>query len=169
MQPRSSGASVDHALRLMPYLAPADAEALIDLVRRHDVSWEVWPERQVVAGELGQIGFAIELFARHDEPSHEPMPGCPECQKAHASLARIAQAVLPREQRASRYDRVYGRGMTYPSASAEGLMQLTLKILHRRDFGAPPDACEAECLEDIEARLASLGARQGRRTLGVIG
>jgi hypothetical protein len=168
MQTLTELPNVDHLLGLAPHLDHTEAEALIDLVRRHDVAWEVWPERQVFSGETRQIGFSLELLGRHDHPRHVPYPGCDECVIAFAALRRIAKAVLPRGEHATRYEvQVYDRTMTYPQPkTGEGLVKLIVKLLHRSGYARPPDPCEIQCLEEIECRLAALGARPRHRAMG---
>jgi hypothetical protein len=169
MQPSTELPNVDHLIDVAPHLDRPEAEELIDVVRRHDLVWEVWPERQVFGGETRQIGFSLELFGRHDHPNHEPYPGCDECVVVYAALRRIARAVLPRGEHATYYDvQAYDRAMTYlRPASGEGLVKLVLKLLHRRGYGQPPDPCEIECLREIECRLAALGARPLHRAMGM--
>ncbi|HMR80651.1 MAG TPA: hypothetical protein PKD61_36325, partial [Polyangiaceae bacterium] len=86
---------------------------------------------------------------------------------AHA-LKTIALFLLPESGRASRYDiEQYSGAVRYPNdTSAGGYVTLTIRILHRGRFEAPPDECEVRCLEEMEAKLRALGARVTSRRLG---
>ena len=41
---------------------------LRDLIQRHEVCYEVWPENLVSNGQVVKIGFALELEGTHVHP-----------------------------------------------------------------------------------------------------
>jgi hypothetical protein len=148
---------------------------LVELVRKHNVRWEVWPEKRVFDGEIRQVGFEIDLIGDHDHPRHRTFPGCDECVIVHRALRRIADYLLPKGERASRYEIEYWNGsMRYPKDSREdGYVQLTIRILHRVERSDPPDDCQRQCLAEMERKLGALGARplsrrHSARAVGIV-
>lgn len=160
---------VSNVVALAPAVSEAEARTLVGLAADYNVRWEVWPERQSYRGDaVHQIGFEVDLLGDHFEPRHPPSPGCDECRKVHAALRTIVEFVLPSEGRASRYDvSPYEPSLRFPNdPHTPGYVTLKLRILHRNDYGAPPDECERRCLDEIESRLSAIGARPGKRHLG---
>ena len=169
MFPRPEDSAVSRVRSLTPHLTPQEAAELVELVQRHSVEWEVWPERQVFGGEIRQIGIEIDLLGRHNHPRHTPYPGCDECSIVRAALKRIANAVLPRGERASRYEiQRFDGSLSYPDARGEGRVELVIKIVHREGYDEPPDACQFECVREIESRLLALVAKPRHRSLGAV-
>jgi hypothetical protein len=164
--PHKTGDRAEGVVARAPYLALAEARSLIDLARRHELTWEVWPERQVFTDGVRQIGFSIELYGKHDHPGQAPTAGCAECVAVYDALHRIAEAILPRGEHATRYEIRRFERKLYPDSSGSGQVRLNLQLLHRAGFDAPPDACERDCLAEIEGRLVALGATAGARHLG---
>jgi len=152
---------------LDPAVTREHAARLLKLTRRHDVRWQVWPERRVFTGEMKQIGFEIDLNGDHDEPRHRPTPGCDECEHVYRALVEIATFALPKGEHASRYEvQRFDRALRNPTRASPGYVTLTLRILHREGYDEPPDDCERECLAEIESKLTALGARAVARHLG---
>ncbi len=146
--------------------AQVDTKNLQELVRRFRVCWDVWPEYVVVGKETRQIGFELELSGTHEAGVEHAVPGCEHCQHVYAALCRIAEWILPKEERPSRYDmEPYEPSLRY-SASRDFRpdVALTIRILHRTDGLAPVDACELRCLEEMKQRLREVGASQGSWT-----
>ena len=138
---------------------------LRDLVAKHKICWEVWPEyHQDSKGRKIQIGFELDLIGNHYQPSHLPSPGCDECFKVYNALWEIAVWILPQEKRLSRCEiQFFDHALRYaPSRKLRPEVTLTLKIIHAEGFDRPVDACEQKCLNEITAKLRQLGALQGR-------
>lgn len=138
---------------------------LRDLVEKHKICWEVYPEsHQDGKGRKIQIGFALSLIGNHYQPTHLPEPGCDECFKVYNALWEIAVWILPKEKRLSRYEiQIFDHALRYtPSRNLRPEVTLTLKILHAEGFDRPVDACEQKCLNEMKAKLRQLGALQGR-------
>lgn len=134
------------------------------LVGQHKVCWEVWPEYHInQKGEKVQIGFELDLVGTHYHPVQSPTPGCKECVKVYEDLNQIAHWIMPKEER----DSVYGiRPFDVsihqaPVRKFRKDITLAIKILHREGFDRPKDACEVECLKEMEKKLKDLGAHQG--------
>lgn len=165
---RPAKVDVERFLALVPDIERSQVEELTTFVRLCDVAWEVWPERQVFTSATRQIGFEIDLLARHFQPLHAPFPGCDECPAVFEGLRKIAEAVIPRGQRASWCEILEKSGLTYPPADRPPLASVTITILHRQGFEHAVDPCEIACLNEIEEKLAALGARSGKRVLGQV-
>lgn len=142
-------------------LAPGELETL---VARHDVHWEVWPRNHSTSDGMRPVGFDLELYGTHDEPSRYPSPGCDECVDVYESLRRIARAIMPAPDRESRYElAVFDQALHYAEKlDMRAEVRITISILHKEDYGHPVDSCEVTCLHDMEMRLRSLGARKGQ-------
>lgn len=141
-------------------LAEQDLKAL---VARHDVRWEVWPRNHSTNNAVRPVGFDLELYGIHDEPSRYPSAGCDECVEVFEDLRRIAKAVMPRPDRDSRYElTLFDRALHYAERlDMRAEVRLTISILHKGEYGRPVDACEVTCLREMEAQLRELGARKG--------
>ncbi len=136
---------------------------LRQLVMQHKVCWEIWPEYHIDRdGKRVQIGFESELIGTHYHPEQTPLPGCPECVKVYNDLKRIAKWIMPEEKRDSRYEiRIFDSSIHYaPQRKFRKDIALTIKILHRERFDRPTDACEVECLKEMEKKLKELGAQK---------
>lgn len=167
-QSHNDAAFVERVMALDAELSADGARSLCELSRRHKVSWEVWPERQVFDGVVKQIGFELDLAGRSERPGQQRCLKRRERAEIAHALKTIALFLLPEPGRASRYDiEQYSGAVRYPNdTSAGGYVTLTIRILHRGRFEAPPDECEVRCLEEMEAKLRALGARVTSRRLG---
>jgi hypothetical protein len=138
-------------------------EQLHQLVRKHEVCYEVWPEYLMVQDNKVQVGFGLELCGTHGHKSGQRLPGCPQCQQTFEDLRHIANWIMPREERASRYDiQPYDRALREaPKRGFRPEVNLTLKILHREGGDLPVDPCEELCLKEMRGKLAELGVPEG--------
>ena len=133
---------------------------LSDLVNRYKVCWEVWPEYLMVGGKQQQVGFELELSGTHESGTEHVSPGCPACRHVYRALLSIADSILPKEERPSRYETgAYEQILRYSAVRGNRPdVTLSVKILHRRGFDQPVDPCEMRCLEEMKQRLRQLGA-----------
>lgn len=137
-----------------------DSPTLANLVNCYQVCWEVWPEYLIVDGKERQVGFELELAGTPEAGANPVGPGSPACQHVYDALRRIADWILPREERPSMYTiGTYEQALRYSSVRG-GRPDVTLgvKILHRRGFDQPVDQCEIRCLEEMKQRVKQLGA-----------
>jgi hypothetical protein len=74
------------------------------LVQRFQVCWEVWPEYLMIGGKQQQVGFELELSGTREPGTGHVSPECPACRHVYAALDAIADWILPREERPSRYE-----------------------------------------------------------------
>jgi len=136
------------------------SSVLTDFVNRYQVCWEVWPEYLMVGGKERQVGFELELTGTPEPGTEHVGPGCPACRRVYSALHAIADWILPKEERPSRYEvGPYEQALRYSTARAlRPDVTLSVKILHRRGFDQPVDQCEVRCLEEMKQRLRQLGA-----------
>ncbi len=136
---------------------------LREIVRQHKVCWEVWPEYHIDReGKRIQIGFELDLMGTHYRPDHIPEPGCDECVKVYNVLKRIAQWIIPQEERDSCYEIGFFDASIHYASQRKFRKDVTLsiKILHREGFDRPTDAGEIRCLNEMEEKLEALGAHK---------
>ncbi|MGH7271245.1 MAG: hypothetical protein ACREJX_03820 [Polyangiaceae bacterium] len=134
--------------------------ALRDLVREYDIRWQGGREQAVVDGRLRTIGLKLELSAIHPHPAHAPEPGCPECGPVVRALERVADAVLPKDERRSSYEVSVPLARHVIPRRGGPEMTATITILHRDNVNDPVDACEERCLADMTSALEGLGAKR---------
>ncbi len=136
---------------------------LRELVRRHQVCYEVWPENLVSNGQIVKVGFALELEGTHEHPDSEVLPGCRHCQEVFNDLRRIAEWIMPAEGRPTTYEvQPFDRAIRYsPKRKRHPEISLIIKIIHRQGFNQPVDECEQMCLREMRQKLVELGVLEG--------
>ena len=143
-------------------------DRLREIVRRHQVCYEVWPEWSTLEGRKIQIGFELQLCGVNDHVVADgglrhPVPGCSHCFRTYHELRQIAEWVLPREERPSRYDIQafdHALHMAPPKRQRRSEVVVTIVIMHRRDFNRAVDDCESRCLKEMRERLSQLGIHE---------
>ena len=159
----------DYTEERLPAQDPREIAAkLRDLVQKHAVCYEVWPEWSLDRGKRVKVGFEIRLCggnarcAGHE--GYHPVPGCHVCRRTYEDLKEIAGCVLPSEKRASRYEiQTFDRAL-HVAPKGRGTRSevvLTVKIMHRHGCNDPVDDCEELCLKETRGKLADLGVREG--------
>lgn len=136
---------------------------LKDLVQRHRVCYEVWPENVGTKEGIVKAGFDLELDGVHAHPGNDILPGCPQCQEVYADLQRIAEWIMPKEERPTIYEiQPFDRSIHYPpKRRLRPEVSLIVKIVHRHGFDQPVDECEQMCLKEMRKKLAELGVPEG--------
>ena len=139
-------------------------ESLRELVQRFRVCWEVWPEYGFVNSQMRQIGLALELCGTHETGAEDVLPCCQHCHHVYSGLHKLADHILPQEERPSRYDiSGYDQAIHYaPTRRRRAEVTLTIRIYHRVNVNDPLGDCQIRCLEDMKRRLKTLGASEGR-------
>lgn len=150
----------------------ADSSAIEQLratARKHQVCYEVWPERSVAEGRKILIGYELELCGTNShviaKGEHQPVPGCEYCQSTYQDLRRIAEWILPREERPSRYEiGAFDRSLHIAPRSRQSRNEVVVRIhiMHRSDFNREVDECENRCLKEMKGRLTQLGIVEGK-------
>ncbi len=76
---------------------------LLAIAEKHQVCYEVWPERSVAEERKIQIGFELQLCGIDShvaaQGDHQPVPGCEYCLSTYEDLLQIAEWILPRDER----------------------------------------------------------------------
>ncbi len=137
-------------------------EELQMIIQDHRVCWEALPERIPVKDEEPlKVGFDLMLYGTHKEGEH-PTPGCEKCAQIYRDLRKIANWVIPKEERPSRYEiSIYESAIGYNRMRGNRPdVELTIKILHRSRYDQPVDECEITCLNEMKTKLVSLGAQE---------
>lgn len=119
-----------------------------------------------------QVGFEVDLLGTHVDPSHPLTAGCDECGRVFEALREIAESALAGIEPDTEYEMPrYYDGSLHASRKQRGRedVALTIELRHRVGFDRPVDAAEVRCLQQIEARLHALGARQGSWPAGSSG
>jgi hypothetical protein len=139
--------------------APGSQEneaVLRELIQRHKVYWQVWPQQVVRGASRVQVGFRIGLLGTHDHPQRNPIAGCSECWKVYRSLCSVAQWLVPQPDRESEARIApFDTTLLYSPGRERKDVMLTINIVNRGD----PD--DLRCRSQIEERLRRLGAPQG--------
>lgn len=138
-------------------------EQLRDLVKKHQVCYEVWPDFLIVGGEKTKVGFEIQLFGVDEHASAHLLPGCKHCLETYGDMRQIATWILPTEERLSGYeiepfDQAFHES---PKRRLRNEVALSIKIFHRHGFDQPVDRCEEVCLKDLQDNLRRLGIPRG--------
>jgi len=143
-------------------------ERLREIARRHQVSYEVWPERSVLEGRSIQIGFELRLCGANthtsEDGSDHSVPGCAHCFHTYGELRQIAEWILPREERPSRYEiGAFDRALHVAPHSRHSRSEVVvpIHIMHRHDFNRAVDDCEDRCLKEMGEKLVQLGVHEG--------
>ena len=147
----------------------ARMEQLRAIARKHQVCYEVWPERSVAEGRKIQIGFELQVCGTNEhlatKGTQQPVPGCDHCLCTYEDLKQIAEWILPREERPSRYEiGGFDRSLHIAPHSRQSRNEVVvpIHILHRSDFNREVDECENRCLKEMRGRLNQLGIAEGK-------
>lgn len=145
--------------------AVVDDSELKTLVQRHQVCFESYPIWHVPpGGGMVKIGYELDLIGTHDHPQHPVTPGCDQCKLVRRALLAIASAILPANDRASRYwIEPFDTAIHFsPRRKMRDDIVVAIDIVHRGPFDDPVDACEVRCLREMQAKLKQLGVRPER-------
>ena len=141
----------------------AETEELKTLVQKHTVKYESWPHRDMYDGHLVVDGFSLELHGTHDQGHTVFSPGCPFCWQTYSDLKKIAENILPKEERPSFYEvESFDHSLHSEGRGPEEVI-LVIRIEHRDGYFSAVDACEERCLGEMESKLNALGVSGWRR------
>lgn len=140
---------------------------LREMVRQHQVCYEVWPEWSMKDGSKIE-NFELQLYgisshADSNANAQHPVPGCPICLRTYSDLREIAEWALPADERPSRYEiQAFDHALHLASARRFRRKEVvvTIVIMHRDDFNRAIDDCENRCLKEMKERLKQLGIRE---------
>jgi hypothetical protein len=139
-------------------MAEEELNALRELARRLRVHYEVAPEVVVRRGERIKVGFEIHLWAVHDKGAR-PLPGCAKCLALVDELRRVADWMLPLDERPTRAELQPFHPALYESRIVPDSdeVALSIRLIHREGYDRPIDACEERCLRELRSKLRQLG------------
>jgi hypothetical protein len=134
-----------------------------ELVQRHKVCWEAYPEQALLSSEIRKIGFSLELYGTHEPGVDHVSPGCEHCTNVKSALKEIAQWILPREKRESLYQvEIENQTLSYAQERGDRPdVRATVRIVHRHGWEQPIDECEVRCLKEMKQSLCEIGACKG--------
>jgi hypothetical protein len=146
---------------------PTVPETLRNIVLRHQVCYEVWPEWSGCGGRARRIGYCLTLYGVNDRNvcvrGHH-VPGCPHCGFTYDALRKIAEGITLTEQQGYRIEiQPFDRAWHIASRQCGSRNEITVsvKILHRHDVDAPLDDSEEDSLTEMRAKLKQLGVLEG--------
>jgi hypothetical protein len=142
-------------------------KALKEIIRKHTVRYEVWPHFEISGGKRLMVGFDIELYGTHDHGATRLSPGCDLCTKTRDDLQRLAEYILPKDQRPSQYEIPPFDQSLHASQGGPFEVVALIRIEHTHGFFDPIDACEERCLNEMLEKLAELGVPGGRPPNGL--
>ena len=146
-------------------MEPDAIPELKDIIRKHTVRYEVWPHFEISEAKRVIVGFDLELYGTHDHGATSLSPGCHLCTETYSDLHRVAEWILPKEQRPSQYEIPPFDQSLHASAGGPFEVVVQIRIEHRHGFFDQVDACEERCLNEMREKLAELGVSSGRRAI----
>jgi len=142
-------------------------EALQDVVMRHQVSYEVWPEWSGCGGRARRIGYCLSICGVNDRVDcgrGHHVPGCPHCGLTYDEIRKIAEWITLREQPDYRFqigpfDRAWHIAPRQRWSRNEIIV--TIKILHSHSVDGPVNESQERCLNELRVQLKKLDVREG--------
>jgi hypothetical protein len=157
-EPRAGASSVDEST--IP-------EALQDVVLRHQVSYEVWPEWSGCGGRARRIGYCLSICGVNDRidclHGHH-VPGCSHCSLTYEEIRKIAEWITLKERPDCRFqigsfDRAWHIAPKQRWSRNEIIVNI--KILHSHNVDGPVDESQERSLNVLREELKKLGVREG--------
>ena len=149
-----------------PIDAPTIREALRNVVLRHQVCYEVWPEWSGCGGRVRRIGHCVTICGVNDGidcvVGHH-VPGCPHCGLTYEELNKIAEWIALTEQQDCRFEiGPFDRAWHIAPKQRWSRNEITVnvKILHCHNADGPVDDSQERCLKELRAALKKLGVRE---------
>mgnify|MGYP003577340525 CR=1 FL=1 len=142
-------------------------EALQDVVLRHQVSYEVWPEWSGCGGRARRIGYRVTLCGvndRNDCVRGHHVPGCPHCGLTYDEIRKIAEWITLKERPDCRFEIAsFDRAWHIAPKQRWSRNEITvnIKILHSHNVEAPLDDSQEGSLKEMRTILSKLGVREG--------
>lgn len=140
------------------------SEELRELVAKLAVRYEVWRHVDIHEDERVKNGFDLELHGTHDHGHTQLSPGCDLCRGTYGDLRKIAESILPKEERLSIYEIPPFDSSLHTRAGGRLEVVLTICIRHRSEYFAEVDQCEERCLREMIGKLKDLGVADGRQS-----
>ena len=147
---------------------PTVPEPLQDVILRHQVSYEVWPEWSGCGGRARRIGYCVSICGVNDQVDcvrgGHHVPGCPHCGSTYDEIRKIAEWITLKEQPECRFqieafDRAWHIAPRQRWSRNEIIVNI--KILHSQNADGPVNESQERCLNWLRVVLKKLGVREG--------
>jgi hypothetical protein len=131
-----------------------------DLVRRHQVRYELFARSRVAHEERATAGYIVELHALHDGGHTRLLPGCDRCVSTYKALLEITRAVAPinGSDLALHLSPFDASLRMSPTRGPEVLLTLTIEAASSASGGE----ALRESIVKIRRRLADIGVKPAR-------
>ena len=169
IQQQQVQATIENGRRAVPSFTdePKIPEALQNVVLRHEVSYEVFPEWSGCGGRARRIGYCISICGVNDQVDcvrGHHVPGCAHCGRTYDDLRKIADWITLSEQPDCRFqiesfDRAFHIAPRQRWSRNEIIV--TVKILHSHNVDGPVNESQEHTLNELRAELKKLGVREG--------
>ena len=146
---------------------PTVPEPLQDIILRHQVSYEVWPEWSGCGGRAKRIGYCVSICGINDGVNcigGHHVPGCPHCRLTYDEIRQIAEWLTLTEQPGCRFEiEPFDRAWHIAPRQRWSRHEITVnvKILHSHKVDSPVNDSQERCLNELRAELKKLGVREG--------
>ena len=142
-------------------------EDLRDIVLRHQISYEVWPEWSGCGGRAKRIGYCVSICGvneRVDCVRGHHVPGCAHCSLTYDEIRKVAEWITLKERRDCRFhieafDRAWHIAPRQRWSRNEIIVNI--KILHSRSVDCPVNESQERCLNELRLELKRLAVREG--------
>ena len=162
-------AIIANQLRAVPssFDEQAVPEVLLNVVLRHEVCYEVWPEWSGSGGRARRIGYCVSICGVNDGVDcirGHHVPGCPHCGLTYDEICKVAEWITLKEQPDCRFeiapfDRAWHIAPRQRWSRNEVIVNI--KILHSHNVDGPVDESQEHCLNELLAELKKLRVREG--------
>lgn len=142
-------------------------EALQDVVRRHQVSYEVWPEWSGCGGRARRIGYCVSICGVNDRVDcgrGHHVPGCSHCGLTYDEIHIIAEWITLKGHPDCRFQiGPFDRGWHIAPKQrwSRNEIIVNIKILHSHNVDGPVNESQERCLNELRLKLKRLGVREG--------
>ena len=146
---------------------PTIPEALQDVVLRHQVCYEVWPEWSGCGGRARRIGYCVSICGVNDGVDcvgGHHVPGCLHCGLTYDEIRKFAEWITLKERLDCRFqiepfDRAWHIAPKQRWSRNEIIVNI--KILHSHNVDGPVNESQERCLNELRVELKKLGVREG--------
>ena len=143
------------------------SDVLQDVVLRHQVSYEVWPEWSGCGGRARRIGYCVSICGVNDQVDcvrGHHVPSCLHCGFTYDEIRKIAERLTLKEQPDCRFhiapfDRAFHIAPRQRWSRNEIIV--TVKILHSHNVDLLVNESQERCLNELRIALKKLGVREG--------
>ena len=146
---------------------PTVPEALQNVVLRHKVCYEVWPEWSGCGGRARRIGYCVSICGVNDRVDcvrGHHVPGCQHCALTYDRLRQLAEWITLTGEPDCRlqigpFDRAWHIAPRQRWSRNEIIVNV--RILHSHNIDRPVNDSQERCLKELRAKLTKLGVSEG--------